>query len=79
MKKGTEHGKFMIQITASHLNTQSLVNLGAKILISTACPRVAIDDYQMYLEHGITICTPIEFLIAIGEMEWDDYALDTIE
>ena len=79
LKKGKEHGKEMILITSSHLNIQSLVNLGTKVLVSTACPRVAIDDYQMYLEHGITITTPVEFLIAIGEMEWEEYVLDTIE
>jgi len=79
MKKGSKNGKHMVQITTSHLNIQSLVNLGVNVLVSTACPRVAIDDYQMYLEHGITICTPVEFLIAIGEMEWEDYVLDTIE
>ena len=79
LKKGKEHGKDMVLITTSHLNIQSLVNLGTEILVSTACPRVAIDDYEMYLENKLTITTPIEFLIAIGEMEWEDYILDTIE
>lgn len=79
LRKGKEHGKKMVLITASHLNIQSLVNLGTEVLVSTACPRVAIDDYEMYLEHGLTITTPIEFLIAMGEMEWEEYVLDTIE
>jgi 2-(3-amino-3-carboxypropyl)histidine synthase len=79
LKKGSDHGKNMVLITAPHLNLQSLVNLGARVIVSTACPRVAIDDYEMYLEHAITITTPIEFLISIGEMEWDEYVLDTIE
>lgn len=79
VKKGSANGKNMMLITSSHLNIQSLVNLGTKVLVSTACPRVAIDDYEMYLEHGLTITTPIEFLIAIGEMEWEQYVLDTIE
>ena len=79
LKKGKEHGKDMVLITASHLDVKSLVNLGTEVLVSTACPRVAIDDYGMYLEHGLTITTPIEFLIALGEMKWEEYVLDTIE
>ena len=69
----------MTMITTPHLNPMSLMNLGNKVLVSTACPRVAVDDYSLYLEHGITMATPIEFLISIGEMNWDNYVLDTIE
>ena len=79
IKKGGDHGKRMTMITTPHLNPMSLMNLGNKVLVSTACPRVAVDDYSLYLEHGITMATPIEFLISIGEMNWDNYVLDTIE
>jgi len=79
LRKGRDKGKNMNLITASHLNPMSLRNIGAEVFVSTACPRVAIDDYSLFLEHGIVMATPIEFLIAIGEMKWENYVLDTID
>jgi len=79
IKLGGEKGKRMTLITTPHLNPMNLMNIGETVLVSTACPRVAVDDYSLFLEHGITITTPIEFLIALGETEWEDYVLDTIE
>jgi len=79
VKLGREHGKEMETIVTSHLSPASLRNLGLKVLVSTACPRVAIDDYSLYLEHGITLCTPVEFLISLGLVDWEDYIFDSIE
>jgi 2-(3-amino-3-carboxypropyl)histidine synthase len=44
-------------------------------LISTACPRIAIDDYMQY---KIPILTPIEVDILLGLKKWDDYQFDEI-
>lgn len=44
-------------------------------LVSTACPRVAIDDY---LKYKIPIITPIELEIVLGIRGWDEYKLDQI-
>lgn len=43
--------------------------------VSTACPRVAIDDYGRYPR---PIVTPIELEIAIGDRKIEDYRLDEI-
>jgi 2-(3-amino-3-carboxypropyl)histidine synthase len=43
--------------------------------VSTACPRVAIDDYGRYPK---PIVTPIELEIAIGDRPIEDYRLDEI-
>jgi 2-(3-amino-3-carboxypropyl)histidine synthase len=43
--------------------------------ISTACPRVAIDDYQQY---STPVLTPIEAEIAVGLHQWTDYVFDEI-
>lgn len=43
--------------------------------ISTACPRIAIDDYMQY---KIPIITPIELDILINIKKWDDYNFDEI-
>ncbi|MCK4613397.1 MAG: diphthamide biosynthesis enzyme Dph2 [Thermoplasmata archaeon] len=79
VKMGEEHGKKMQMVVVRHLSPLSLRGLGIKALVSTACPRVAIDDYSLFLEHKITLTTPIEFLIALGLMKWRDYVLDSIE
>jgi len=44
-------------------------------LVSTACPRIAIDDIERYSQ---PIITPIELKISLGELSWDDYAFDEI-
>ncbi len=41
--------------------------------ISTACPRIAIDDY---LQYKIPIITPIELEIVFNKRKWEDYIFD---
>jgi len=43
--------------------------------VSTACPRIAIDDYMQY---KTPIITPFELGVLLGEKEWDDYCFDEI-
>ena len=43
--------------------------------VSTACPRIAIDDYMQY---KIPILTPVELKILLGFIKWDDYVFDEI-
>ena len=43
--------------------------------VSTACPRIAIDDY---LQYKIPIITPIELEILLGYKKWEDYHFDEI-
>lgn len=45
------------------------------VFISTACPRIAIDDYTSYKK---PILTPVELEIALNEKEWDMYVFDEI-
>jgi 2-(3-amino-3-carboxypropyl)histidine synthase len=43
--------------------------------VSTACPRIAIDDYMQY---KIPILTPVELDILLGIKKWEDYQFDNI-
>jgi 2-(3-amino-3-carboxypropyl)histidine synthase len=43
--------------------------------VSTACPRIAIDDYMQY---KIPILTPIELDILLGFRKWEDYKFDEL-
>lgn len=49
--------------------------LGIDCFISTACPRIAIDDY---LQYKVPIITPVELDILLGYKKWDDYCFDEI-
>jgi 2-(3-amino-3-carboxypropyl)histidine synthase len=44
-------------------------------LVSTACPRIAIDDY---LQYKIPILTPVELEIVLGKRKWEEYMFDQI-
>ena len=48
----------------------------ADAYVSTACPRIAIDDYSRYRKPMIT---PSELEIVLGIREWEDYEMDYIE
>ena len=43
--------------------------------VSTACPRIAIDDYMQY---ETPIITPVELDILLGFKKWEDYHFDEI-
>ncbi len=47
----------------------------ADVYVSTACPRLAIDDYLRYPK---PIITPLELEIVLGERSWEQYRMDTI-
>jgi len=49
--------------------------LGIDCFISTACPRIAIDDYMQY---KVPIITPMELDILLGFKKWEDYSFDEI-
>jgi 2-(3-amino-3-carboxypropyl)histidine synthase len=43
--------------------------------VVTACPRIAIDDDQIYEK---PLITPYELEIALGVRDWGDYQIDEI-
>ena len=49
---------------------------GIDCFISTACPRIAIDDYMRY---KTPVITPVELEILLGNKKWDDYNFDQIQ
>ncbi len=73
---GEEKGKEMILVYLDNIEPDKLLNLGIEAAVSTACPRVALDDAAKY---KIPILTPPEFEILLGDRCWDDYAFDEIE
>jgi len=52
-----------------------LDNIGLDAWVSTACPRLAIDDYVAFSR---PVLTPPEAEILVGKRAWDDYIFDEI-
>ncbi len=60
---------------ASRLEHESLDYYNEDAIVSTLCPRVAIDDAARFRK---PVITPIELRIALGEQAWDEFSLDEI-
>ncbi len=68
-------GKKAYKVFMNELSPQNLMAYRVDAYVSTACPRLAMDDYSRY---DRPILTPIEAEVALGLREWDDYAFDVI-
>ena len=75
-RAGEARGREMILVYLDNIEPDRLLNLGAEAAVSTACPRVALDDAAKY---RIPILTPPEFEVLLGERGWEEYEFDEIE
>jgi len=73
---GEAHGLLMFLVYLDNIEPDRLINLGAEAAVSTACPRVALDDAAKY---RVPILTPPEFEVLLGERDWEMYRFDEIE
>ena len=51
------------------------IGIKVDLLVNTACPRIAIDDYKRF---KVPILTPIEFEMLLGGRSMDEYIMDEI-
>lgn len=72
-KLALKYGRSANIILMNEFNPDYLITFEADAYVSTACPRIAIDDLLRYPK---PILTPVEFEIALGNKSWDDYHLD---
>lgn len=63
------------KVYMNELTPQNLMAYTVDAFISTACPRLAMDDS---LRYNKPILTPPETEIVLGIREWEDYVFDTI-
>jgi 2-(3-amino-3-carboxypropyl)histidine synthase len=68
-------GKRASLILLDNVTPDQLIAFPLDAFVSTACPRLAIDDYLRYRK---PILTPIELEVALGLRSWDDYIFDSI-
>jgi 2-(3-amino-3-carboxypropyl)histidine synthase len=76
MTLGKTKGKEMILVYLDNIEPDRLLNLGVEAAVSTACPRVALDDAAKY---GIPMLTPQEFEVLVGTRRWEEYEFDEIK
>ncbi len=63
-------------VLLEEIHPDRLLPYQADAYVSTACPRIAIDDYLRYPK---PILTPVEMEIVLGLKKWSDYSLDSIQ
>ncbi|MDD1769899.1 MAG: diphthamide biosynthesis enzyme Dph2 [Methanomassiliicoccales archaeon] len=68
-------GKTTVILVANNIDPERLLVFDVDAFVSTACPRLAIDDYMRYRK---PILTPPEFEVLLGERKWDEYVFDAI-
>jgi len=60
-------------ILMDKFDPEKLRAMGFDAYVSTACPRIAIDDYAMY---DRPLLTPQELEIVLGVRKWENYSFD---
>jgi 2-(3-amino-3-carboxypropyl)histidine synthase len=71
-----DNNKKAYLISMEYINSSILESyLDIDCFISTACPRIAIDDYMQY---KTPIITPVELEILLKEKKWEEYKFDEI-
>ncbi len=74
-RKAEAHGRIADIVLLEEIHPDRLLPYDADAYVSTACPRIAIDDY---LRYGRPILTPMEMEMVLGEKQWSDYRMDMI-
>lgn len=68
-------GKEILVVAIDEVSPEKLMNFRLDCWVSTACPRIAIDDVFRY---DIPILTPFELEIVLGMRSWEEYEMDQI-
>ncbi len=74
-KMAQEKGFSAYLFSANVVSPEKIDYLDIDFFISTACPRIAIDDAEIYKK---PLLTPIEAEIIFGERDWENYEFDQI-
>jgi 2-(3-amino-3-carboxypropyl)histidine synthase len=70
-----ERGKKACLLIMDNVSPEQLLAFQVDAFVSTACPRLAIDDYMRFKR---PMLTPLELEVALGLREWADYSFDSI-
>ncbi|MCQ8902915.1 MAG: diphthamide biosynthesis enzyme Dph2 [Methanothrix sp.] len=70
---GRSKGRSMLEVYIDRIEPERILDLGLDAVVSTACPRIALDDAPRY---SVPVLTPPEFEIALGVRS--EYIFDEI-
>ncbi|MGQ9582553.1 MAG: diphthamide biosynthesis enzyme Dph2 [Thermoplasmatota archaeon] len=68
-------GRRALLLAARRFDPEILSHLGVEAAVSTACPRIALDDTARY---PLPVLTPPELDVLLGRRKWEEYILDEI-
>jgi len=72
----TGKGIHAIKVSMSDMTPMRIRSLGFKAAVSTACPRIALDDQELYQGEGVTLLTPFEMRALVEGRGVEDYRFD---
>ncbi|WP_440953341.1 diphthamide biosynthesis enzyme Dph2 [Methanococcoides sp. FTZ1] len=70
-----KHGKTAYILTMDLITPDQMLQFKVDAFVSTACPRLAIDEVGRF---SAPMLTPPEFEIVLGEREWEELTFDEI-
>ena len=73
--KGRRKGYECDLVMLDEIRPEYFTGLGVDGIVSTACPRIAIDDISLY---PAPVLTPDEFLLTIGEIDIEQLKIDEL-
>ena len=74
-KKFEGKGKKAFVFTSNLLAPDYVLGIGIEAIVSTACPRIALDDSSLY---GKPVINPAEARIVLGEKKLEDYEFEEL-
>ncbi|MFH1786666.1 MAG: diphthamide biosynthesis enzyme Dph2 [archaeon] len=66
-----KNNKQGLLVYGNNLSPDALAGLKVDVFVSTACPRIAIDDYTNYAPKPVL--NPVELEVLFGKVKWEDY------
>ena len=76
VRKGRKKGYTCELLLLDEIRPEYFTGLKIDGIVSTACPRIAYDDSNLY---PVPVITPGEFLLAIGEIDIDRLTIDELD
>jgi 2-(3-amino-3-carboxypropyl)histidine synthase len=73
-RRAIQHGREAEILVFDRLDARDLEGRALDAYVNTACPRIALDDADLYSK---PMLTPPEFLMAVGELPMSPYRFDT--
>ena len=70
-----QEGREAVIVEMDLVTPVKLTSLGLDAWVSTACPRVALDDSGAF---DVPVLTPVELEILLKKRQWEDYSMDEI-